>query len=154
MHIAIAPSRIRFERLTKELAESVYADEYIKEQYRNDLYQEGYRDNPDFRYFGAYIDSELVGMFCCIDITVIEIEVHPAFFKDSTIYSREVCKEFVRWMFEVNNIYRITTLVMDFRRTAVNLALKIGFKYEGMMNKCAIRDGVWYGKHILGITRS
>lgn len=153
MRIEIDTSRIRFEGLQKEHVESVYADEFIKEQYRNDLYQEGYRDNPDFSYIGAYIDTELVGMFCCIDVSLIEVEVHLAFFKDSTIYSRIVCKEFIKWMFEESNIYRITTMVMDFRRTAVNLALKIGFKYEGLMRKCIIRDGVWYGKHILGITK-
>lgn len=153
MRTEIESSRIRFEGLQRDIVESIYADEFIKEQYRNDLYQENYRDNPDFGYIGAYIDTELVGMFCCIDVSLIEIEVHPAFYKDSTIYSREVCKEFIKWMFEENNIYRITTMVMDFRRKAVNLALKIGFKYEGKMNKCAIRDGIWYDKHILGITK-
>lgn len=154
MRITLESSRVRFESLDRNTVESFYKDEYIKEQYRDDLDNFKYSYNDNVSYIGAYVDGDLAGFFYCVDISTIETEVHIGFYKEYTIYSRVICKEFIRWMFEENNVFRITTYVMDFRRKAVNLALKIGFKYEGFMNKCVIRDGVWYGKHVLGITRS
>lgn len=155
MRIALDPNRIRFDKLDRSTVNAIYKDKYIREQYRDDLtdcYK--YNKNDNVSYEGVYIDNDLAGMFYCVEISAIETEVHLAFYKEYTVYSRDICKEFIRWMFEDNNVYRITTYVMDFRRVAVNLALKIGFKYEGFMRNCAIRDGVWYGKHVLGIVRS
>lgn len=154
MRITLDASRIRFETLTKEQVNAFYNDEYVKEQYRDDItdsFEFTGRDNVT--YTGAFVDGDLGAMFYCVDISGIEVEVHLAFYKEYTFYSRAICKEFIRWMFEDNDVFRITTYVMDFRRVAVNLALKLGFKYEGCMRKCTIRDGVFYDKHVLGITR-
>lgn len=154
MRVTIDANRVRFEQIGRKTVNSLYKDDYIKEQYRDDLtpfYKYAKRDNVTYQ--GVFIDGDLAGMFYCVDISPIEIEVHMAFYKEYTVYARTICNEFKRWMLEDNNIYRITTYVMDYRRKAVNMLLKIGFKYEGFMNKCAVRDGVWYGKHVLGITK-
>lgn len=153
MRIEIESSRIRFENIGKDVVQSLYADDYIKESYRNDIEEYNFSANSNVSYLGMFVDGDLAGMFICIDISPIEVEVHLAFYREYTVYSRDICREFIRWMFEENEIHRITTYVMDFRRKAVNLALKIGFKYEGLMKKCTIRDGVWYDKHVLGITK-
>lgn len=154
MRITLDASRIRFEALDKDQVNSFYADEFVKEQYRDDITDSfEFIERENVMYIGAFVDGDLGAMFYCSDVSSIETEVHLAFYKEYTPYSRIICKEFIRWMFEENGIYRITTYVMDFRRVAVNLALKIGFQYEGFMRKCSIRDGVWYGKHVLGITK-
>jgi len=153
VRITLDASRIRFEALDKETVEAIYNDEFVKEQYRNDLVKYKYCDRDDVSYIGAYVDTELSGMFYCVEMSPVEIEVHLAFFEEFTPYARIICKEFIKWMFEENEIHRITTYVMDYRRVGVNMALKLGFKYEGFMDKCSIRDGVWYGKHVLGIVR-
>lgn len=153
MRITIDASRIRFETIDADTVNAVYQDEYVKEQYRNDIEEYEFIEREGVSYIGAYVDTELAGMFYCVEISPIEVEVHLAFFKEFTTYSRAICAEFIRWMFEDNEMYRITTYVMDYRRVAVNLALKLGFKYEGFMRQCSIRDGVWYGKHVLGIVR-
>lgn len=153
MRITLDASRIRFESLEKQYVEQIYNDEFVQEQYRNDLIKYEYTDGENISYIGAFVDTELSGMFYCIDVSPIEVEVHLAFYKEFTPYSRAICKEFIKWMFEENGIYRITTYVIDYRRVGVNLALKLGFKYEGCMRKCSIRDGVWYDKHVLGIVK-
>lgn len=155
MRVTLDAGRIRFEQIGKDTVNAIYQDEYVKEQYRDDLteyYEYVERDNATYQ--GVFIDGDLSGMFYCIDISPIEVEVHMAFYKEYTIYARQICKEFKRWLFEDNDTYRITTYVFDYRRKAVNMLLKIGFKYEGCMLKCAVRDGVWYNKHVLGSTRS
>jgi RimJ/RimL family protein N-acetyltransferase len=155
MRITLDASRIRFEAITNaDIVNSIYNDEYVKEQYRNDIEDYCYIDRDNLGYIGIYVDNDLAGMYIVFDISPIEIEVHIAFFKEYTVYARDISKEFIRWMFEDNDINRITTYVMDYRRIAVNMALRLGFKYEGFMNKCTIRDGIWYGKHVLGIVRS
>lgn len=153
MRIALDASRIRFEVIDKGMVLSLYNDDYIKEQYRNDLEVYTYQDFEGASYLGMYVDGDLAGMFYCVEITEIEVEVHLAFYKEYTLYSRDICKEFIRYLFEDCEYYRVTTYVMDYRRKAVNLALKLGFRYEGLMKKCTIRDGIWYDKHVLGIVR-
>lgn len=153
MRITLDASRIRFEALEKDDVDKIYNDSFVQDQYRNDLVKYEYCERSDAGYIGVYVDTELAGMFYCVDMSPIEVEVHLAFYKEFTPYSRILCKEFIKWMFEENGIHRITTYVMDYRRIGVNLALKLGFQYEGFMRKCSIRDGVWYGKHVLGIVK-
>ena len=153
MRITLDASRIRFELIDADTVNAVYQDEYVKEQYRNDIEEYEFTDREGVSYIGIFVDGDLGGFFYCVDISTIEIEVHLAFLAEYTPYSRIICATFIDWLFENRKISRLTTYVMDYRRVAVNLALKLGFKYEGFMQKCMVRDGVWYGKHVLGIVR-
>lgn len=151
MRTTIDASRVRFENLTDEQVDSIYNDDYVKEQYRNDLDNFVRNNNDNSSYIGAFVDGDLAGMFYCTEISSLETEVHLAFYKDYRYHVKDICKYFIEWMLVDNNVKRITTFVYDYRRTVVNMLLKLGFKYEGYMANCAIKDGILYGKHVLGV---
>lgn len=153
MRITLDAGRVRFEVIPHSLVATIYADDYVKEQYRDDLDSFGVTNNDKASYVGVYVDGVLAGMFYCIEISSLETEVHLAFFKDYRYMVRDICYYFIDFMMNENNVFRLTTFVHDYRRTVVNMLLKLGFKYEGFMNKCVIRDGKFYGKHVMGITR-
>lgn len=154
MRIALDASRVKFEDLNKISVNAIFNDDYVKEQCRDDISsRHKYKNSKSLMYKGAFLDNQLAGLFYCEYVTPLELEVHIFFLKECAVYARHLCDEFVKWAFE-NNVFRITTYVADYRRTIVNMLLKIGFQYEGLMRKCVIRDGIWYNKHVLGITRS
>lgn len=153
MRITLESSRIEFFQIINEdLINSILFDDYVKEGINDDLGVYVYKENEDLQYIGCYVDGDLAGLFYTMRLSAIEVESHIALLKEYRPYARVLAKAYTDFIFNEGYL-RITTFVCDFNRSVVNMCLKIGFKYEGLMRKCCIKNGIFYDKHVMGYVK-
>lgn len=131
----------------------IYADPYTKRAAHDHRPHEPI-NHPDVYYFGAYIDSELVGVFIMIDSGFCDVDVHSMLTKKAIRHCRELGKMCINAIFSNPDIHRLTGWVSEGLETALNFDLKIGFKYEGFKEKAVMKNGELIGLHMVGLTRS
>lgn len=153
MRVTIDANRIRFEEVTKDIVRPIFNDEYVIDKCCSDydVFTESTLDR--FTHIGVYVDDKLVGVFYYDRISVIEIEAHMAFYASAKELVRDLTYLFAKHVFDSSIALRITVFAYDYRRTVINMLIKVGFRIEGVMRKCAIKNSVWYDKYALGILK-
>lgn len=83
----------------------------------------------------------------------LDVVLHVVMF-DRRLRGREdTFKDIMAYFFKALKLNRMTSIIADDCRTAINLALRIGFKEEGLMRQAMLRDGKLLDMHVLGILR-
>jgi hypothetical protein len=132
--------------------EWLYADPYIA-RVGHDHQDACYIDSDHAKYFGAYIDDELVGAFLAIYSGWIEVEIHSLLTKKACANSRNLGKLILEKIFESGFTQRITAYVLENLKSTRNYCIKLGFVDEGMRRDVCYKNGELMGVYTLGLTR-
>lgn len=109
--------------------------------------------HPLARYLSARVDGKFVGAYLVIECSDFEYEVHTYLLRESVRHSRELGALLIEWVFSHSSVLRLTGLIPENIHSALNHAVKMGFKYEGFRRDAIMIDGEPKGIHMVGITR-
>jgi hypothetical protein len=130
-----------------------FAHEDISGPLSNDMGDDYNYIDSDTDYLGAYVNDELAGIFRVKSASKLNDKAHFAIRKHQLAHIREFCVKCIDWIFTENKAHRITLEIPDCWRERVNMALKLGFKYEGKARESYMKDGVMLDTHILGLLK-
>jgi len=138
----------------------------ISEENLQDIYKDSYiskvaHDNMTFApvvhplafYMSTWVNGVYAGAFLMIRFSKTEMEAHSLLKKEFIKHSRELGKEALEWIFNQENILRVTTHIPDYLNLAMNYVKKIGFKEEGIKRDATTKDGKITNIHLFGITK-
>ena len=101
----------------------------------------------------TWVNGVYAGAFLMIRFSKTEMEAHSLLKKEFIKHSRELGKEALEWIFNQENILRVTTHIPDYLNLAMNYVKKIGFKEEGIKRDATTKDGKITNIHLFGITK-
>ena len=139
------------------LINSIYLHPDIADRILHDDIDQFYVEHQSVNYLAAYVDQKLVGVFMLMKRVTprvkMDCEIHIAILKEFRRYHRLLCELCLDSVFE-SGFQRITLTVTDYARSMVNLALKLGFKYEGCKRHAFLKNGIFWDLHMLGMIRA
>lgn len=109
--------------------------------------------SPAVTYLTASVNGEFAGAFMVIRCSAVDVHVHALLKRNAVVYSRELGRVFLDWVFETIPVLRATALVIEGLESARNFCVKVGMKPEGFMRDACVQNGVTKGVHVLGMTR-
>ena len=136
-----------------EALDAIYADPWVS-KVGHDHRPASPIKHPAARYLGAYVHGKLVGAFLIIESGFIDVDMHALLLRRAVAWSREFGRMCLDNIFANPVIERVNALVLEGLESALNYAVKIGFKPEGFRRNAAMRDGKLVGIYMLGITRA
>lgn len=136
------------------IVEGVLRDPYIADRVRHDNREPGFINHPNVTYYGAFVRGELVGLYCVISTTVMEVDLHAMLARRALSYARDLAHLIFARIFENDAITRITAHIVEGLESTRNHCLKVGFKYEGFRRDACRKSGRLLGIHMLGLTRT
>jgi len=101
--------------------------------------QRGYVDHPAITYYGAYVGSDLAGVFLAKATTPEDMGVHVALRRWATPFGRTLGKLFITTIFRDVLVERLSADVLGTLPSAVNYCRRLGFVDEGVRrNACRV----------------
>lgn len=112
----------------------------------------------DFLFAVETLDGRLVGTLGVHEVdwknarATLYLMVHPE--ERGKGYGKDALRVALRFLFAINNFYRVGLTVFSFNERAIRLYESIGFRREGVLREALFRDGKRHDIHLMGILRS
>jgi hypothetical protein len=133
---------------------ALYANPYIARRIETDTRAAAPVSHPLATYLSAWFGDVFCGAFLAIRFSALEIEMHALLLRSALRNSRELGQAAVDWAFAQSGVERVTGYIIEGLTTALNYALKIGFRVEGFRRNICRKNGALLGVHVVGIIRS
>jgi RimJ/RimL family protein N-acetyltransferase len=107
--------------------------------------------SPTSQFYEFVLGEEIIGLAAATQVRPrLDALFHVVMF-DRRLRGREEVMRAALQDFAVKaKLRRLTVVLPEDNRTGIKLALRIGFKLEGVMRKAHLRDGVYRDYHIYG----
>jgi len=141
-------------RFQADIVDRIVSDPYISEAVRHDHRRPGFIKHPDVVYFGAYVDGELVGVYCVIASGFVEVDLHAFLGRAAHPYCRDLARLMFEHIFADPEINRITAQILEGLDSVRNHCRRLGFVDEGFRSGAQMKDGKLIGVHTMGLLRA
>lgn len=131
----------------------IYSDDYIKRAFLQDNQDFKPVAHPLVKYYSCFYNDEFMGCFMHIKYSLNEIEAHCFLKKKAIKKSRDFVRLFIKNSFSEPSVTRITAIVPEDLKSAINCFKKCGLKIEGIKRDSTFKNGKLLDDIILGITK-
>lgn len=99
-------------------------------------------------------DNDRVVGICKIGMIQLSMfDFHPYAIGKVCNKWQSIVKCFLKWIYENGKINKVIALIGVNHKTTYRMALKSGFKKEGLITKSYIKDGAVHDQYLMGLTR-
>lgn len=106
----------------------------------------------DMIYYLEARDTELIGLFMCVQMNSICLDAHVAMLQRGR-KTKVAGNEAIEWIFKNTGYEKINATIPMFNKLAIKYAKDIGFTEEGVNRGSFIRNGKIHDQLYLGIRR-
>lgn len=107
---------------------------------------------PTNQFYEFVQGEDVIGLAAATQVRPrLDANIHIVMFDRRLRGREEVMKIALQDFARRAQLRRITACLPEDNRTAIKLALRLGFKLEGVMRKAHLRDGVYRDFHIFGV---
>lgn len=134
---------------------AILRDPWVSARLAHDDRPPGHIDHPAVSYLAARVRGVLVGVFTCIRVSRIEVDLHVAVLRKALAHARDLGAACLAHIFTRNPaVLRATAYVVEGLETVCNYCRRLGFSHEGFRRDACVKGGRLLGVHIMGITRT
>lgn len=137
--------------ISPEQIEEVYSHASIQ-KLKHDHAELIYIDHPLVKYYSAFVGDEFVGCYLVAELSPIDFEAHMLLLPNSVPYYRVLTSMMADILFKQTD--RITVIIIEGMKSAMNHITKIGFGHEGIKKEAFQVNGIKKDAHIFGLLKS
>lgn len=138
--------------ISPENLATLYSDDFVRRIADDDMAFDPVF-HPLAEYLSAFDGDKFLGAYLVIRFCETEYEAHTLLLASARKHCRELGGMLLSWVFSHERVLRLTGLVREDFKTAINHCRKMGFTHEGTKRDAVTVNGVPTAVEIYGITR-